>query len=57
MTLLILFSLTADVNVFRAARADSKIGMAFDKSLSHSFLIASAALACSFATASSALTI
>ena len=48
--------LTAFVSVFKAARAEFNIGIATAKSLSHSSLISFAALACSFATASSALT-
>lgn len=44
------------VKVFRAARALSKMGKASPRSWSHSSLIACAALACSLATASSALT-
>ena len=49
-------TLTAGVRVFKAARADSRIGMASPRSLSHSSLMAWAAAACSLATASSALT-
>ena len=44
------------MSVFKAARAEFNIGIATAKSLSHSSLISFAALACSFATASSALT-
>ena len=44
------------VKVLRAAKAASKIGIASAKSASHSSLIPFATLACSLATASSALT-
>ena len=47
---------TCGVNVSRAAKADSRIGMASARSASHSSLMALAALACSLATASSCLT-
>ena len=48
--------LTAAVRVLRAARADSRIGMASERSASHSSLMALAAIACPFATSSSANT-
>ena len=44
------------VIVSRADRAEFKIGIAAARSVSHSSLIALATAACSFATASSALT-
>lgn len=47
---------TCGVSVSRAAKADSRIGMASARSASHSSLMALAALACSLATASSCLT-
>ena len=49
--------ISCGVSVFKAARAASRMGIASPNSLSHSSLIALAAPACSFATASSALTI
>ena len=48
--------LTAGVRVLSAAMAAFRIGMATARSASHSSLIALAAIACSFATASSAFT-
>ena len=50
------YIITFDVIVFKAAKAEFKIGIAWAKSESHSSLIALATDACSLATSSSALT-